>query len=264
VGLPGYPGGTDVVGNWVRQQFQLDSLGEILHLLSAAGRHDRLDADGVKASAIVIDMIERRWNEPDAGTWELDQNWWTHSRLACVAGLRAFAGVCPRNEKPRLAELADTILAETTRRCLHPHGFWRRSPEHSGTDALLLLPPVRGAVVPDDPRALATIAAVEGQLTQDGYVYRFAPDDRPLGTAEGAFLLCGFTTSMAMWQQGRTAEAFRWFERTRASCGPPGLLSEEYDVGQRQLRGNLPQAFVHAALLESAQRLAHPYDATQT
>ncbi|GAB3686779.1 glycoside hydrolase family 15 protein [Saccharopolyspora tripterygii] len=47
----------------------------------------------------------------------------------------------------------------------------------------------------------------------------------------------------------------RWFERNRAACGPPGLFSEEFDVGQRQLRGNFPQAFVHALLLESSVRL---------
>ncbi|WP_370518849.1 glycoside hydrolase family 15 protein [Microlunatus sp. Gsoil 973] len=33
------------------------------------------------------------------------------------------------------------------------------------------------------------------------------------------------------------------------------MLSEEFDVDQRQLRGNFPQAFVHALLLEGAQRL---------
>jgi GH15 family glucan-1,4-alpha-glucosidase len=37
------------------------------------------------------------------------------------------------------------------------------------------------------------------------------------------------------------------------------LLTEEYDVIERQLRGNLPQAFVHALLLESAARLARPW-----
>ncbi|MGI8903363.1 MAG: glycoside hydrolase family 15 protein, partial [Solirubrobacteraceae bacterium] len=46
--------------------------------------------------------------------------------------------------------------------------------------------------------------------------------------------------------------AARWFERNRAACGPPGLCAEEFDVTQRQLRGNLPQAFVHALLLECA------------
>lgn len=57
-------------------------------------------------------------------------------------------------------------------------------------------------------------------------------------------------------QQGEHLQAVGWFERNRASCGPPGLFTEEYDIGQRQLRGNLPQAFVHALLLESAHRLA--------
>ncbi|HZS20272.1 MAG TPA: glycoside hydrolase family 15 protein, partial [Pseudonocardiaceae bacterium] len=50
--------------------------------------------------------------------------------------------------------------------------------------------------------------------------------------------------------------AARWFERNRTACGPPGLLTEEFDVAQRQLRGNLPQAFVHALLFETAHRLA--------
>ena len=58
--------------------------------------------------------------------------------------------------------------------------------------------------------------------------------------------------SLAWAQQGDEVSAARWFERSRAACGPPGLYAEEYDVGQRQLRGNLPQAFVHALLPECA------------
>jgi len=53
-------------------------------------------------------------------------------------------------------------------------------------------------------------------------------------------------------------EAMRWFEGNRAACGSPGLFTEEYDIEQRQLRGNYPQAFVHALLIESAKRLAEP------
>ena len=93
-------------------------------------------------------------------------------------------------------------------------------------------------------------------LTEDGYAYRYQPDARPLGEAEGAFLLCGFMLSLAYGQQGDTVSAARWFERNRAACGPAGLYSEEFDVLQRQLRGNLPQAFVHALLLECAATLA--------
>jgi len=58
--------------------------------------------------------------------------------------------------------------------------------------------------------------------------------------------------SCSMRRPAVTVQAARWFERNRAACGPPGLLSEEFDVTQRQLRGNLPQAFVHALLLECA------------
>jgi GH15 family glucan-1,4-alpha-glucosidase len=258
VDIPGYPGGDDIVGNRVTGQFQVDVLGELLQLFAAAARHDRLDTDGLAAARTVTRLVEERWNQPDAGIWELDDAWWTHSRLACVGGLRAMAARLPRGEGARLDGLADTILAETSRRCLRPDGAWRRSPDHDGTDAALVLPPVRGALPATDPRTVATRRAVRTELARDGYLYRFAADDRPLGQAEGAFLLCGFTMALAAHHAGETTEAFRWFERTRAACGPPGLFAEEWDVDQRQLRGNLPQAFVHAAMLESGQRLAGP------
>ncbi|WP_225440220.1 glycoside hydrolase family 15 protein [Amycolatopsis eburnea] len=254
--LPGYPGGADIVGNHVNDQFQLDALGELLQLHAAAARHGRLDADDRLATDVVIGLITEHWDAPEAGIWELRDEWWTHSRLACVAGLRALAREVPAHRGAELSGLADKLLSETTARCLDPRGAWRRSPAHPGTDAALLLPPVRGALPPDDPRTRATLAAVEETLTEDGYVYRFAPDDRAPGEAEGAFLLCGFTMALAHWQQGDRATALRWFERNRAACGPPGLLAEEYDVRQRQLRGNLPQAFVHALLLETSQRFA--------
>jgi GH15 family glucan-1,4-alpha-glucosidase len=105
---------------------------------------------------------------------------------------------------------------------------------------------------------VATLRAVAAELTEDGYVYRYRPDERPLGEAEGAFLLCGFVLSRAYHEAGDAVESARWFERTRSACGPPGLLSEEFDVTQRQLRGNLPQAFVHALLLECAATLTGP------
>jgi GH15 family glucan-1,4-alpha-glucosidase len=62
--------------------------------------------------------------------------------------------------------------------------------------------------------------------------------------------------ALAEHQQGSRVEAARWFERNRAACGPAGLYTEEFDVGQRQVRGNMPQAFVHAVLFEAAHRLA--------
>jgi len=86
-------------------------------------------------------------------------------------------------------------------------------------------------------------------------VYRFRHDGRPLEETEGAFLFCGFVVALAAQQLGRPVEARAWFERNRAACGSPGLLTEEFDVGERQLRGNFPLAFVHALLAEAAARV---------
>jgi alpha,alpha-trehalase len=251
--LPGYPGGTAVVGNRVNQQFQLDIFGDSLLLFAEAERLDRLDADGWRAADAAADAIATRWTEPDAGIWELEPENWTHSRLSCAAGLRAISARHPGGQKASgWLSLADAIVADTAAQATHPSGRWQRSPSDARLDASLLLPPIRGAVPARDPRTRATLYAYTRELTQDGYAYRYRPDDRPLGESEGAFLLCGFLLSLAWAQQDDVTAATRWFERNRASCGPPGLLAEEFDVTQRQLRGNVPQAFVHALLLECA------------
>ena len=257
ISLPGYPGGYDVAGNHVNAQFQLDTLGESLSLLAAAAAQDRLDADGWRAVEIAADAIGKRWSEPEAGIWELDDARWTESRLICVAGLRAVcAAGAPARRMIEWAALADGILADTARRCVHPGGWWQRSPDDHRTDAALLLPPLRGAPAWDDPRTVATIDAVESELAEDNFLYRFRHRPGALADAEGAFLLCGFVMALAKHQQGDHLAAVRYFERNRSACGPPGLYSEEYDVAQRQMRGNLPQAFVHAVFLEAAARLA--------
>ena len=256
--LTGYPGGTDKTGNWVTGQFQLDALGEALQLLATAARLGRLDQDGWRAARAAADAIAKRWTEPDAGIWELGSQHWTHSRLACVAGLRSVATLAEAGTGfGDCAALADAIMAETARTATHPDGYWQRAPDDLRPDAALLLPPVRGAVPAADPRTVATLRTVRDQLAREQYVYRFRHGQRPLGDAEGAFLLCGFIMALAEHQQGNELTAVRYFERNRAACGPPGLLSEEYDVTQRQLRGNLPQAFVHALLLECTATLGN-------
>ena len=244
--VPGYPGAPARAGNHVNDQFQLDSLGEVLLLLAAADRADRLDRDARAALEVAVAAIDKRGHEPDAGIWELDNHRWAHSRLICAAGLRAVGD----------DERADAIVRSVDADCLHPSGRWQRSPEDPRVDASLLIPGIRGAVPIDDPRHLRTVEAVVEELADDGYAYRFQHGkDGPLHGAEGAFLLSGFHLALAHLRQGDMNAAVRWFERNRGALGPPGLFTEEFDVVERQLRGNLPQAFVHALLLETAHEL---------
>lgn len=162
----------------------------------------------------------------------------------------------PASRGSQWQRLADLLVTDTNSDCLHPSGRWQRAPDDSRIDAALLTPSIRGGIPATDPRTVATLEAVRADLGRHGFVYRFRPDERPLGEAEGAFLLCGFLMALADHQQGNELAAVRWFERNRTACGPPGLFTEEFDIGQRQLRGNLPQGFVHALMFEAAHRLA--------
>jgi alpha,alpha-trehalase len=253
LGLPGYPGGSDVVGNQVRDQFQLDLFGEVLLLLANAASQDRLDADGWSAAELAIRAIAERSGEKEHGVWEISPDHWTHSRLICVAGLRAIAEHAPLTRQiTESLSLADHLLRQADRTALHPSGRWQRSPGDARVDASLLLAEIRGAVSSEDPRSVATREAVLDELCQDDYIYRYADAGEPLGENEGAFLICNFWMSLAYLGCGATTKGAQYFERTRASCSSSGLFSEEYDVAQRQLRGNLPQSFVHALLIETA------------
>lgn len=258
--LPGYPGGFDTVGNKVNKQFQLDAFGEALQLFALAARHDHLNTRHWDAAQAAADAITHRWTEPDAGIWELDPRAWTHSRLIAAAGLRAIAAAAPldaaRGPAADWLALADRIVADTTAHALHGSGRWQRAPDDPLPDAALLLPGLRGAVPPDDPRVSATFEAYLRELTVDGYAYRFRHDERPLADAEGSFLLCGFLVALTHQRLGNRVEARSWYDTTRAASGPAQLFSEEYDAIQHQMRGNLPQAFVHALHIETALRLA--------
>ena len=151
VKLRGFPGGTARAGNWVRGQFQLDALGETLSLFAAAARLDLLAEDDWRAAAIAADGIGKRWNEPEAGLWELDNRRWTHSRLACVSGLRAIAAAAAvgppgshgHREAAQWSGLADTIAASLGD-AVHPSGRWQRAPDDERVDAALLMPMIRG------------------------------------------------------------------------------------------------------------------------
>jgi GH15 family glucan-1,4-alpha-glucosidase len=134
-------------------------------------------------------------------------------------------------------------------------------------DASLLLIPRVGFLPGTDPRVVATVAAVQRDLTQDGLVLRYrtetSQDGLPAG--EGVFLACSFWLVDALNYAGRTTEATTLFERLLALRNDVGMLSEEWDPVTRRQLGNTPQAFSHFALVVSALQLdrRHPHRSDQ-
>jgi GH15 family glucan-1,4-alpha-glucosidase len=96
-------------------------------------------------------------------------------------------------------------------------------------DASLLLLPLVGFLPINDARISGTIAAIEGELVDDGLVRRWS---RANGPDEGAFIACTCWLADCLQMQGRTEEARGYFERVLALRNDVGLLSEEWHVRQ--------------------------------
>ena len=120
-------------------------------------------------------------------------------------------------------------------------------------DASLLLVPLVGFLPPDDRRVVATIAAIEDNLLEDGFVRRYLTTvDDGVSGSEGAFLMCSFWLADNYALMGRLDDATALFERLVALCNDVGLLAEEYDPKAKRMLGNFPQAFSHVSLVNTA------------
>ena len=129
----------------------------------------------------------------------------------------------------------------------------------SNVDASLLMIALTGFLPASDPRVAGTVAAIEEELLQDGFVLRYRTEKRVDGLVpgEGAFLACSFWLADNYVLLGRLDDARDLFEKLIGLCNDVGLLSEEYDPHAQRQVGNFPQAFSHIALINTAYNLAH-------
>ena len=101
---------------------------------------------------------------------------------------------------------------------------------------------------------VGTVAAIERELMQDGFVLRYRSDaaDDGLPPGEGAFLPCSFWLVGNYVAQGRQGDARKLYDKLVAIANDVGLFAEEYDpVAKRQL-GNVPQAFTHLSFVRAS------------
>ena len=76
-----------------------------------------------------------------------------------------------------------------------------------------------------------------------------------LPPGEGAFLACTFWLVDNYTLMGRHKQAMRLFAKLKRLANDVGLYAEEYDVNERRMLGNFPQAFSHVALINTAINL---------
>jgi GH15 family glucan-1,4-alpha-glucosidase len=279
--LPGYAGSAPVrVGNAAHEQFQIDVYGElmdVLHHARAEGeRFTGLPSDehAWSLQRTLMEFLEGAWEQPDEGIWEVrgPRRDFTHSKvLAWVAFDRAVDTVERRGlpgPLDRWRRIRQEIHDEVCREGFNAElNTFTQSYGSTNLDASTLLIPLVGFLPPTDPRVAGTVEAIQRNLMREGFVERYHTNGSRavdgVDGGEGVFLPCSFWLVDALLMLKRDDEARALFERLLAVRNDLGLLSEEYDPGERRLLGNFPQAFTHVGLVNSAYNLsahARPID----
>ena len=267
--LPGYEDSRPVrVGNAASTQLQLDVYGEVIEAFYQSRVH------GVPANANVwsltrklLEWLEDGWRKKDAGLWEVrgPTRHFTHSKvMAWVAfdrAVRFHDEFDMKGPVERWREVRDEIHAEVlTRSWSETKQAFAQSYDSDELDASVLQMPIVGFLKATDVRMTSTIEAIQRELTVDGLVLRYRPQDvniDGLPGGEGVFLACSFWLAEVLTHQGRLNEARELFERLLDLRNDVGLLSEEYDPHHHRQLGNFPQAFSHLALISTALALGH-------
>jgi GH15 family glucan-1,4-alpha-glucosidase len=264
--LAGYEGSRPVrIGNAASTQVQLDVYGEVmdaLHQSCVAGGGMSPSPASWALQQVLVEYVERHWQEPDEGIWEVrsGRRHFTHSKVMAWVALDRAVQAVERFARPgpvrRWRALRRRMHQEICQRGVDPRrGCFVSAYGSSELDASLLLLPLVGFLPPGDQRVVRTVKAVQDELCDDGLVRRYrAADGIPGG--EGAFLACSFWLVDNLVLAGRREEAQRLFERLVDLRNDVGLLAEEYDPSRQRLVGNFPQAFSHVGLVNSACNLA--------
>lgn len=264
--LPGYGGAAPVrVGNAAALQFQADVVGEVMVALEAARMAGLEETDfSWPLQRALLDFVEAHIDEPDQGIWEMrgDPRMFTYSRVMVWAaldrGVRAVREHGCDGPDAHWARLRDRVRAEVEAHGVDAErGHFVQSYGAGEVDASLLLLPLVGFCAPDDPRMLATVAAIERDLMRGGFVARYRTDaagDGVLGS-EQTFLACSFWLVEQYAATGRLADAEALMDRLCDAANDLGLLAEEYDPATGRQAGNAPQALTHLALVRAADAL---------
>lgn len=269
--LSGYEGNQPVrVGNDAYTHIQNDVYGQVLiSLLPLYADKRIIFTERFDSSDLVsktLDMIEKTFDETDAGLWEfrnLSQHHcytylfhWTGSsaalKIAEVIGDRKMSEKAAALQK-RSHQMIQKCYVPAKKGYSQAVGVDRMD---ASTLQLIMMNYLDG----NTQEARDHLKALEKELhAKDGLFYRYKHQD-DFGEPETTFLICAFWYVEALACVGRLDEAIRYFDNILSYSNHVGLLSEDVNEKDGGMWGNFPQAYSHVGLLNAATRIARKLD----
>ena len=263
--LEGYRGSGPVrVGNGAADQLQLDIYGELIDSVYLYNKYGvPIYHDAWEDLCRIVEWTCEHWDQADEGIWETrgGRQDFVYSRLMCWVAIERAVRMARQRGLPadivRWMAARDQIYEQVMARGWHEER--NAFVQHYDTDVLdasVLMMPLAKFIAPTDPRWLATLEAIGGELVSDSLVYRYNVEASPDGLRgdEGTFSICSFWWVEALARAGRLNDARLAFEKMQTYANHLGLYSEEIGPTGEQL-GNFPQAFTHLALISAAVNL---------
>ena len=243
------------VGNGAHRQQQIDIYGDLLDLASLYVRlGGKLDTQHRRLLLSFVRFVERHWDEPDQGMWEMRGPPLHHVHGKMMSWVAVDRAITLFGQRDGWSELRDQIHATLRQRGIDPlTGSLRQAFDRPGFDAATLLAPML-AVPLGESTLEATVNVIEAELRQGDLVHRYSGADGLPGE-EGAFFICSFWLVDAMLATGRPEQARSLFGRLVESASDVGLYGEEISATDGAFLGNFPQALTHLALIGSAVNL---------
>ena len=271
--LAGWMGEKPVrVGNQAFEHLQNDVYGEMVLAVSRLFLDTRFVGEIPPHTAVgivgtLVDQIEARLEEPDAGPWEFRERTRLHGFTVLMhwAGARRAVEVAEALGEGELAERARALATRAAElldtRCWNDEvGALTQVAGEAQLDAALLLAVHLGYLTAEDARAASHVDAIRASLSVDGgLLKRYAtPDD--FGVPKAAFLVCTFWLVEALALIGRTDDARAIFERLLGLHNGLGLYAENILPDTLQQSGNFPQTYSHVGLINAAFRVSRRWD----